>query len=138
MFPINPENYRSKNILSKEEVIRMIKHFKDQNKKVGLCGGCFDLLHAGHITYLESAKDLCDVLFVGVTHDDYNQNKNPNLPIFPDKVRAYMISRLKPVDFVFIDDCLFENMEKFRPHIYIKGKDYSDMQNPGILCHKKF
>lgn len=139
MIEINPENYHSENVLSEQETIKLIEELKSQGKKIGLCTGSFDLLHPGHLTHLESAKKLCDILIVGIAHDNYSKNKKPKSgrPVFSHHLRAYIISKLKPVDFVFIDDCSPETMSKLNPSIYIKGPDYADLKDLGIRNYKK-
>lgn len=95
---------------------------------MGFTSGAFDIVHAGHVDYLEQAKDLCDVLIVGVNTDaSIRKYKGPDRPINPETQRAEVVAALESVDYVF----LFEerrnqrNIEALRPHYYIKAGDYS-------------
>lgn len=126
MIDIDPINYSSPNTLSIDQLAIQLENIR-KNKKVGLCSGSFDLLHPGHITHLESAKKACDILVVAVANDYFSMGKykDSGKPVFPDKLRAYMVSRLKPVDFVIIDDGSTDTFYKIRPNVYIKGPDYA-------------
>lgn len=131
MININCGNYVSGNILSKEEILSLMITLKKQGKKIGLCTGSFDLLHQGHIAHLNSAKKMCDILFVAIAKDSYSMNKHPgsNRPIFPEQIRAFMVSQLKPVDYVVFDNCnrlLSDDIiDLIKPDVYIKGDDYN-------------
>lgn len=98
--------------------------------KVGLCHGVFDLLHIGHIKYLEEAKSLCDILVVTLTQDK-NVNKGPGRPAFNENQRAEAISSLEFVDFVAINHwpTSIETIELLKPNLYIKGPDYNNLSD---------
>jgi rfaE bifunctional protein nucleotidyltransferase chain/domain len=98
--------------------------------KVGLCHGVFDLLHIGHIKYLEEAKSLCDVLIVTLTQDK-NVNKGPGRPAFNENQRAEAISALECIDFVAINHwpTSIETIELLKPNLYIKGPDYNNLSD---------
>src|SRR3989344_4124256 len=121
VIKVNQKSYTSENILKEDELVKKIKALKVQGKKIGLCTGSFDLLHPGHVTHLTSAKKLCDILVVAVARDKYSSSKYPGSgrPIFSDKIRAFMISKLKPVDFVFLEDGVPETVDKIKPDLYI-------------------
>lgn len=139
MINLNSKKYVSKNVLSEKELIQKIKKLKKQGEKIGLCTGSFDLLHPGHITHLISAKKMCDVLLVAIARDHFSSAKYPgeNKPIFSHDLRAFMVSKLKPVDFVFLDDGLPDTVTLIKPDVYIKGPDYADEKYPTILLQKK-
>ena len=100
-----PDVYASNKILDTNEAKRKISEIKSKNKTVGLCHGGFDLLHSGHIKHFESAKKICDYLFVSVTSDRFvSLLKGKVRPIFPDKLRAYSIASIQFVDYVLIAD----------------------------------
>ena len=92
---------------------------------IGLCHGCFDLCHYGHLLHLQEAKNFCDYLIVSITSDKY-VNKESGRPIFKELERKAIIGSLKPVDKAFISNCKTarESLEKIRPAIYFKGPDY--------------
>src|SRR3989338_9723486 len=139
MININQDNYKSNNIFSIEEVLPILKKLRNQGKKIGLCTGSFDLLHPGHITHLDSAKRMCDILVVGLAKDCFSKNKNlgSGRPIYSQELRAFMVSKLKSVDYVFFDDGKPEIIMTIKPDVYFKGKDYFDETNPNIIAQKK-
>jgi len=145
MLDINPKDYQSENILSHEEIIKVIKKLRKQKKKIGLAAGCFDLLHPGHIAYLEEAKKMCDVLIVAVVKDDYISKTRNNFrrPLFSEQLRAFMISKLKSVDFVILDEgatdisnLSFDVVNFIKPDAYIKGKDHANDKD-SVMNHYK-
>ncbi|MBI2523159.1 adenylyltransferase/cytidyltransferase family protein [Candidatus Woesearchaeota archaeon] len=136
----NPKLYESDKVISYEEAIALIAGFKSKNKKVGLCHGGFDLLHPGHVKHLESAKKLCDVLFVSITSDRFvSVRKGANRPVYADKIRAYMVVNLKPVDYVVISDfeTAIEILKRLRPDYYIKGSDYVNSKIEAITAERE-
>ncbi len=95
--------------------------------KIVHCHGVFDVLHAGHLEYLRSAKAHGDILVVTITSDRH-VNKGPGRPHFSDRVRAMMIAALEVVDFVSISDhaTALPAINLIKPHFYVKGPDYRD------------
>lgn len=140
MIHIEPTGiYRTKNTLSLKNVANLITRLKKQGKRVGLCQGGFDLLHPGHIKHFESAKKLCDVLFVSITSDQFvTRRKGSGRPIFADKLRAYMVASLRMVDYVVITDLLgVDVLHTLKPSLYIKGSDFIGKQTPGITAERR-
>lgn len=108
------------------KLLRM--HFKQQNKKVVFTNGVFDLIHAGHVDYLSKAKLLGDILIVGMNTDEsVKRIKGDKRPILKQEERAFIISNLKPVDFVvlFDEDTPAKLIEELIPDILVKGADWS-------------
>ena len=132
MLNLDKEKYKPDNFLTEEEAIKLVEQLKKQGKKVGLCTGSWDLLHPGHITHFESAKKFCDVLIVGVARNEYSSSKYPESrrPIYSDDIRAFMVSKLKPVDYVVFENGEPEFILKIKPDVYIKGSDYANLKNP--------
>jgi D-beta-D-heptose 7-phosphate kinase/D-beta-D-heptose 1-phosphate adenosyltransferase len=98
-----------------------------QGKRVVFTNGCFDLIHSGHVLYLDSARKLGDFLIVGLNGDkSVKRLKGPNRPLMPFKERALLLSYLTPVDMVvkFDDDTPLKLINKLRPDILAKGADY--------------
>jgi rfaE bifunctional protein nucleotidyltransferase chain/domain len=95
-------------------------------KGLVLAHGCFDLLHLGHVRYLEEARNLGDRLVVSVTSDRY-ASKAPGRPAFTAAQRAEMLGALKCVDEVIINDypTAVPVIERLRPEFYVKGPDYA-------------
>ena len=105
------------------------KH-KISKKKIILCHGTFDLLHAGHYRHFQEAKDFGDILIVSITADKYI-NKGPGRPFFNEHLRAEMIASLSYIDYVVIIDepTAIKAIESIKPHIYVKGQDYQNKSN---------
>lgn len=114
-------------ILSNEELQKKIKYFKKIKKKIVLCHGVFDVIHAGHISHFKSAKKFGDILIVSVTGDKF-VNKGFNRPVFNLNDRKKILSELSVIDFVCESNSLdaISIIEKIKPEIYCKGPDYKD------------
>jgi len=110
------------------EEMKDIRHqLKNQNKKVVFTNGCFDLIHAGHIDYLSKAKALGDVMIVGLNSDSsVIRIKGSKRPILNESERSFIISNLKPVDYVvlFDEDTPQLLIEELLPDILVKGADW--------------
>lgn len=134
------EVFYADTVLSLTEVASLIARLKKQGKRVGLCHGGYDLLHPGHVRHFASARKLCDVLVVSVTSDRFVvARKGEGRPIFPDKLRAYMIASLSMVDWVVITDYTFgvDVIKALKPSLYIKGPDFIGKQTPGITAERE-
>ena len=121
------EQSSDKHIKSFQEIGPLVKNFKLQNKKIVFSNGCFDLLHPGHISYLESAKKFGDILILGLNSDSsVSKLKGANRPINNQADRAQMLAALKVVDYVVIfnEDTPYELINIIRPHVLVKGGDY--------------
>lgn len=127
-------NYNSKNVLDENELVEKISFLKKGEKTIGLCVGSFDLLHPGHVDHFISAKKYCDILVVGVTSDKFVSKRKKGRPIFNEQMRAFFISQIKPVDYVFISDYLTANeaISLVKPDFYIKGPDYENKNDEEI------
>ncbi|MBI3026877.1 adenylyltransferase/cytidyltransferase family protein [Candidatus Woesearchaeota archaeon] len=129
------KNFKSKKILDLAAAKTKIFRIKGRGKTAGLCHGGFDLLHPGHIRHFESAKKLCDCLFVSVTSDRFvSKLKGNGRPIFTDKLRAYAVAGIEFVDYVVISDFKtgVEVIRLLRPSYYIKGPDYIDKNDMAL------
>jgi rfaE bifunctional protein nucleotidyltransferase chain/domain len=133
-------DYLAENIVGKEVALAMLSKHKAEGKKIGLCVGAYDLMHPGHIKHLESAKEICDVLLVGITSDVHvNSRKSYDGPVFSEQLRAFSVSRLKSVDYVIINDDKTADalIKALRPDFYIKGPDYIGKNTEGIMREKE-
>ena len=102
--------------------------FRATGKKLVVTNGCFDILHLGHVTYLESARNLGDALLVGVNGDDAaRQLKGPGRPVNSEADRAAVLAALASVDGVciFAEKTAVKFLAAARPDIYVKGGDYT-------------
>jgi len=118
----------SKKIMSREEVISFAEMSKKHGKKVVFTNGCFDILHTGHISLLETAKRQGDVLIVGLNTDDsIKRLKGNDRPINNEYDRAKVLSALEAVDGVvlFNEDTPIELVNGIVPNVLVKGADYT-------------
>ncbi len=119
---------RKRKIVNVDELSRILSHFRNQGKVVVFTNGCFDLLHIGHLTYLQKAKQLGDVLAVGLNSDESVRSlKGPSRPLVSQDERMHLMAALDCVDFVVIlDELTPQNMiAALRPDILVKGSDYT-------------
>ncbi len=115
-------------IKEREALLNILKSLKEGGKKIVFTNGCFDLLHLGHVRYLEEAKSLGDILVVGVNSDrSIRELKGPKRPILPAEERAEILSGLGCVDYVTIFDELdpLELISSLLPHVLVKGGDWT-------------
>ena len=113
--------------LTRELASKVIEELKREGKKVVFTNGCFDILHVGHLTYLNEAKKQGDYLVIGVNSDSsVKRLKGETRPINSEKDRAEMLSGLKAVDMtvIFEEDTPVELIESLKPSIHVKGGDY--------------
>lgn len=114
--------------MNRDEIRQIREKLKKENKKVVFTNGCFDILHSGHVDYLNKAKDMGDVLIVGINSDSsVKRIKGEKRPILSEKERAFIVSNLKSVDYVtfFYEDTPKEIIEELIPDILVKGADWS-------------
>jgi len=109
-----------------EELVATLDAQRD--KVIVTTNGVFDILHIGHVRYLEAAKALGDILVVAVNADaSVRENKGPTRPFNPAENRMAVLRALKCVDYVtvFTEKTPVEILRKLRPHIHVKGGDYT-------------
>ncbi len=119
--------YKGKEVIvSLEDLLEILKGIRGK-KKIVFTNGCFDILHAGHADYLERAKNLGDVLIVGVNSDtSIKRIKGPQRPVLQEELRLKLLDSLKPVDFVvkFEEDTPIKLIEAIKPDVLVKGGDW--------------
>jgi rfaE bifunctional protein nucleotidyltransferase chain/domain len=111
----------------------VISRARRRGGTVVAAGGCFDLLHAGHVSYLQAARSLGDCLVVCINSDDSTRRlKGPGRPLVPEGDRAAVLRSLSCVDAVeiFDDDTPMALLDRLRPDIFAKGGDYALTQLP--------
>ena len=115
------------------------KEFRSQGKTVVHCHGCFDLMHPGHIKYFQAAKKMGDILVITVTPDVY-VDKGADRPVFNQDLRAESIAALECVDFVGINkwQTAEETLRFLRPHIYVKGQEFENLEDETGKIQKEF
>lgn len=125
-------------IIPREQLVPIIEKLKQEGKTIGLTNGAFDILHAGHVSYLENAKKKCDVLVVSVNTDSsVKEYKGDDRPIVPEVERASVIAALESVDFVtyHAERRMRAALEALKPKYYIKAGDYkvTDLTSRDVL-----
>jgi len=113
--------------LSWDEAVRLCQQWRQQGFKVVFTNGCFDLLHPGHLTYLQQARALGDRLIIGLNNDvSVRELKGKGRPINSEDVRSCMLSGLRAVDGVvlFAQPTPLELITALRPAVLVKGGDY--------------
>lgn len=121
------QNPSTLKIKSQDEIREVSEELHRIGKKVVFTNGCFDLLHVGHIDYLEKAKALGDVLILGLNSDSSVQKlKGPSRPIHPESDRSRILAALECVDYIvlFEEETPIKLIEKVQPDILVKGGDY--------------
>lgn len=118
---------RPARLLGRDELGRVTAQARAQGRRVVFTNGCFDLLHPGHVLYLEEARALGDLLVVGLNDDDsVRRLKGANRPLLPARARATLLLALRCVDYValFSEDTPEALIHAVVPHILVKGGDY--------------
>ena len=114
-------------IYKRNELAFLLQQLKTEGKVVVTTNGCFDVLHLGHLRYLQAARQLGDLLVVAINSDTSVQElKGENRPLVPDDERAEMLAGLACVDYVVIFPELtpIELLSELKPSIHVKGGDY--------------
>ena len=116
------------NILSREELIKIVAEARAADLRVVLSNGCFDVLHVGHIRYLAGARSEGDLLIVGVNSDEQvREQKGEGRPILPAAQRAEIVAALESVNYVtvFHEPTVEELLLALKPDVHAKGTDYT-------------
>ncbi|MBY0553757.1 D-glycero-beta-D-manno-heptose 1-phosphate adenylyltransferase [bacterium] len=114
-------------VLNSATLEQTVQSYRSQNKKIVFTNGCFDLLHIGHVTYLEEAKKLGDVLIVGINSDDsVKKLKGPTRPIQNEYDRSEILAALKSVDhtYIFDEETPLNLIKNVKPDVLVKGGDW--------------
>ncbi len=115
-------------ILTKDAITKRANIWRMFNKKIVFTNGCFDILHQGHIDYLSKARDLGNVLIVGLNTDASVKrlNKSPERPINKEQSRAFVLASLVLIDAVvlFDEDTPYDLIKTVQPDVLVKGADY--------------
>jgi rfaE bifunctional protein nucleotidyltransferase chain/domain len=114
-----------------EELTNIVKGLRISGKRIVFTNGCFDLLHAGHVRYLQQARSMGDVLILGLNSDSSVKGiKGESRPIIPEDQRAEVLAALACVDFIVVFSAPdpLEVIRVLTPDILIKGSDWSEDQ----------
>ena len=114
-------------VLSRERLAEAIARDRDAGRTIAFANGCFDLLHAGHVRYLQAAAAEADRLVVAVNDDVAAGAKGPGRPILTAEVRAELVAALRGIDYVtiFSEPTVAELLLLLRPDVHCKGTDYT-------------
>jgi rfaE bifunctional protein nucleotidyltransferase chain/domain len=121
-------HFAAARILDRNRLIARVAIARKHGARIVLANGCFDILHVGHVRYLEGARALGDVLVVGINSDEQVRRlKGAGRPFVPERERAEIIAALRPVDFVtiFEEPTVEQLIRAIRPNIHAKGTDYT-------------
>lgn len=115
-------------ILTARTLSRWVRRMKSLGKRIVFTNGTFDILHLGHVTYLQKARALGDILIVGVNTDNSVKTyKDPNRPVNPEQDRIKVLTALACVDYavLFDESTPFQLIQKIRPNVLVKGSDWA-------------
>jgi rfaE bifunctional protein nucleotidyltransferase chain/domain len=137
-------NFENRLIPTLSEMTRTVTHLKGLGYRVVLTSGSFDLIHLGHVKYLARAKQLGDVLAVGVDSDaKIQRRKGPDRPMVPEGERLEMLAYQRPVDLIFLkddDEARWALIKAVQPDVLVLTADHSygsdDLQALGEICGK--
>jgi D-glycero-beta-D-manno-heptose 1-phosphate adenylyltransferase len=133
-------------IISRDEVAALGERLRREGKRIAFANGCFDLIHVGHVRYLQGARETADVLVVGVNSDrTVAALKGPGRPLLPAQARSELVAALESSDYVVVFDepTVAGILEELRPHVHCKGTDYTEETVPerevmkrlgGVVC----
>ncbi len=124
-------------IVELEELLEAVQTQRAGGKTIVQCHGCFDIVHPGHIRYLEFARRQGDVLVVSLT-GDLDVSKGDQGPYIPQELRAENLAALLFVDYVYINPSptAEDVLAKLKPDVYVKGREYQHATDPGFLAEK--
>jgi D-beta-D-heptose 7-phosphate kinase/D-beta-D-heptose 1-phosphate adenosyltransferase len=126
-----------RSVVDEDELLALVAESRLRGERVVMTNGCFDILHAGHVTYLEEAKSLGDRLVVAVNDDDSTRRlKGPQRPVNPLADRMLVLAGMASVDWVvpFFDDTPESLICRVLPDVLVKGADYQPDQIAGGQC----
>lgn len=122
-----------KTILSREDLAHRIAVARESGARIVLANGCFDVLHVGHVRYLAGARELGDILVVGINSDEQVAiQKGPGRPVLPAAERAEIVAALESVTYVTIFDepTVEQLLLTLKPDVHAKGTDYTTESVP--------
>ncbi len=128
-------NKLAQKIMTKEQLRTLLPYWRFHSKKIVFTNGVFDILHAGHVDYLCKARDLGNILILGLNNDASVKRlgKSPERPINPEASRALVLASLECTDAIvlFEEDTPLELIKYVQPDVLVKGNDYKPEQIAG-------
>jgi len=119
-------------ILHRDELATLVRHRQQTGERAVFTNGCFDLLHLGHVRYLQEARSLGDFLILGLNSDESTRRlKGQGRPLVPEMERAEILAALTCIDYVtiFSEPTANALVRLLQPTVYVKGGDYAGVQN---------
>ncbi len=122
----------SERIVSRERLANLVRADRQAGRTIALANGCFDLLHAGHIRYIQAASQEADRLIVAINDDAVASKKGPGRPILSAPERAELVAALRGVDYVVIfpEATVAPLLNLLKPDVHCKGTDYTSESVP--------
>jgi rfaE bifunctional protein nucleotidyltransferase chain/domain len=114
-------------VVTRQELLGMVRAEREAGRTLAFANGCFDLLHVGHVRYIQAAANEADRLVVAVNGDEMAGRKGPGRPVLPAIDRAELVAALRGVDYVtiFPEETVAPLLELLRPDVHCKGTDYT-------------
>ena len=114
-------------VVSRGELVGIVERERREGRTMAFANGCFDLLHVGHVRYLQGAAQEADRLIVAVNDDAVASGKGPGRPVLPAADRAELVAALRGVDYVVIfpEPTVTPLLQLLRPDVHCKGTDYT-------------
>jgi rfaE bifunctional protein nucleotidyltransferase chain/domain len=129
----NQPRVGTERIVERQSLKALGDRLRREGRKIAFANGCFDLLHAGHVRYLQAARAEGDVLVVGVNGDEtVRALKGPGRPVLPSAARAELVAALEAADYVVVFEELTAQaaLAELRPDVHCKGTDYTEDSVP--------
>ncbi|HEV2378399.1 MAG TPA: adenylyltransferase/cytidyltransferase family protein [Terriglobia bacterium] len=129
----NQRRVGTERIVARQSLKALGDRLRREGRTIAFANGCFDLLHAGHVRYLEAARAEGDVLVVGVNGDEtVRALKGPGRPVLPSAARAELVAALEAADYVVVFEELTAQaaLAELRPDVHCKGTDYTEDSVP--------
>jgi len=122
---------------NRKELRDVVESYRATGQSIGLCHGCFDIIHPGHIYHLKQANAGVDRLIVSITADKF-VNKGKDRPVFSAQKRAEVMASIRYCDVVFINhgDTAEQLIELVEPELFFKGPDYKTGHDPRVSAEK--
>ena len=119
-------------IVTRDALVTLVERDRHAGRTIAFANGCFDLLHVGHVRYLQAAAAQADRLIVAINDDEMAARKGPGRPILAAPDRAAMVAALRGVDYVVIfpEPTVTPLLQLLRPDVHCKGTDYTEATVP--------
>ena len=121
------QKFTDHKIISLEEIGSRVRFWRKESRKLVFTNGCFDILHSGHVRYLQTAASFGYILLLGLNSDSSVRNlKGPRRPILTQDDRAYLLSAIEAIDFIVIfdEETPARLIQSVNPDVLVKGGDY--------------